>query len=314
MPQEADANGVYNVDGMKIFVTGGTGFVGRTLVARLVRAEPRASLRLLARSARSIDALGDLADHVEPVYGDIFSPDLLVEGMAGCDAVIHLVGIIREVGEQTFERVHDQGTRNVVNASVQAGVARFLHMSAENSRPDAPDRYHTTKYQAEEFLRNSSLDWTILRPSMLFGKEDKNFNELARIIRRAPCVPVVGDGEYIWQPVSVEDVAEIFVQALFSNQAVGKTYEIRGPERFTFNEILDLLMRVLGRERPKIHVPVSLMEPMVSFMNLAPSVAPLTREQMKMLLDRTEPPPENFSHDFPIRLTRLEEGLRAYLS
>jgi len=126
---------------MKVFLTGGTGFVGRAVVKRLLQAYPNASVQALVRTSRSVDKLGEFpAANVEPVYGDLFDPEVLEQGMAGCDAVIHLVGIIREVGADTFERVHVEGSRNTVDAAVRAGVQRFLHMSAENTRPDAEDR------------------------------------------------------------------------------------------------------------------------------------------------------------------------------
>lgn len=292
-------------------MTGGTGFVGRAVLEAAGRRS--IAVRALARSEKSLDAMGSLAAGIETVKGDIFSADALYRGMEGCDAVIHLVGIIREQGEQTFEKVHVEGTRAVVDAALRAGISRYLHMSAENTRDKAPGRYHSTKFEAEEYVRASGLRYTIFRPSMMFGKHDSNFNELARIIRISPVVPVIGDGSYVWQPVSVDNVAELFVSALMADKAVGKTYEIRGPEKFTFVQILDLIMDILGRKRPKAFVPVSLMRPVVSFMGLMPSLAPITPEQMKMLLDDRVPPPENFSEDFPIRLTRLEEGLREYL-
>jgi len=187
-------------------------------------------------------------------------------------------------------------------------------MSAENTRADAPDRYHTTKFRAEAFLKASTLTYTIFRPSMMFGPEDRNFNELARITRISPVVPVVGDGEYVWQPVAVEDVARLFVSAVMEKKAFGKTYEVRGPEKFRFTEILDLLMTIQGTKKPKAFVPVGIMKPLASLMGLVPSLAPVTPEQIKMLLDEAEPPPENFSGDFPMKLRRLEDGLRDYLT
>lgn len=297
---------------MKIFVTGATGFVGREFVTR---AKDRGhKIAALVRSEASVKKIGPVADGIEAVEGTLFDPENLARAMRGSDAVVHLVGIIRETGGETFERVHVEGTRNVVEACRKAGIQRYLHMSAENTRPDAPDRYHTTKFEAEEIVRASGLDYTIFRPSMLFGRHDRNFNELAAIIRKAPVVPVIGDGEYVWQPVWVGDVTEIFLRALETADAVGKAYEIRGPEKFSYNEILDLLMEILGRRKPRIFTPVSLMKPLVSAMGLFQSIAPITPEQLKMLLDEIEPPPENFSDDIPVKLKRLEEGLREYLA
>ncbi len=293
---------------MEVFITGGTGFVGRAILRQANKQS--LAIKLLTRTELSLKKLGRLAEKLELIQGDIFSRDALEKGMKGCDAVIHLVGIIKETGNETFEKIHIEGTKCVVDAARSAGIRHFVHMSSENARADAPSRYHTTKYNAEEYLKASGLTYTIMRPSMMFGEEDQNFNELAKIIRSTPITPVIGDGSYIWQPVSVYNVAELFVSVLMQSKAMGKTYEIRGPEKFTFDKILDLLMEVTGKTRPKIHLPVAFMKPLVSLMSIAQSIAPITLEQMKMLLDDREPPPENFSADFPIKLTRFEERLR----
>jgi len=296
---------------MKVFITGGTGFVGREIVRKVCARGM--SVRLLARSPGSASKLASLNKCVETISGDIFSRAALDEGIRGCDAVIHLVGILKEIGVQTYERVHFEGACNVIDAAVRAGAGHFILMSAENTRADAPSRYHKTKFQAEERLKESGLRYTIIRPSVMFGPDDRNFNELAGVIRAAPVLPVIGDGRYIWQPVWVEDVAELFAATLMNERAFGKTYEMRGPERFTFDEILDTLMRVMNIRRPKAHLPAGLMRPLVSLMGLAPSIAPITPELMKMLVDKTESPPENVSVDFPLKLKRLEDGIREYL-
>ncbi|MBI5140892.1 MAG: complex I NDUFA9 subunit family protein [Nitrospirae bacterium] len=296
---------------MKVFITGGTGFVGREIV-RKVCARCMA-VRLLARSPGSASKLAALNKCVETISGDIFSQAALNEGIKGCDAVIHLVGILKETGAQTYERVHFEGARNVIDAAARAGAGHFVLMSAENTRPDAPSRYHRTKFQAEEHLKKSGLRYTIIRPSVMFGPDDRNFNELAKVIRAAPVVPVIGDGQYIWKPVWVEDVAELFVSVVMNKRAFGKTYEMRGPERFTFDEILNVMMRVMNISKPNVHIPAGLMRPFVSLMGLAPSVAPITPELMKMLVDKTGSPPENVSADFPMKLKRLEDGLREYI-
>jgi len=288
--------------------------VGRAILRHIHLGLRNIHIRLLARSEQSLQKLGESAEGVEPVYGDIFSGDILEKEMKSCDMVIHLVGIIKEKDGATFEKVHIEGTKCVVDSARKSGIRHFVHMSAENARADAPSRYHTTKYQAEEYLKKSGLTYTIMRPSMMFGPEDQNFNELAKIICSTPVMPVIGDGSYIWQPVSVDNVAELFVAVLMEPRAMGKTYEIRGPEKFTFEEILNILMEVTGKTRPRIHIPVAIMKPLASLMDIVSSIAPITLEQMKMLLDEKQPPSENFSADFPIKLTHLEEGLRKFLA
>jgi uncharacterized protein YbjT (DUF2867 family) len=295
---------------MKIFVAGGTGFVGQNVVKHLT--ERGYETALLVRSSASLKGLESLSLKVIPVYGTIQDKASLSKAMSGCDAVINLVGIIKESGENTFEKVHYEGAVNLMGAAGSLGISRFIHMSAEGTRENASSRYHQTKFKTEEHLRASGLVYTIFRPSMMFGPADRNFNLLADMIKKAPVIPVIGDGNYKWQPVSVKNVAELFVSSIESRKAENKTYEVRGPETFTFNEILDLLMKILGVRKAKVHIPAFMMKAVMSpFDGLLP--LPITADQLKMLLDDYNLPESNFQGDFSIKLIHLEEGLREYI-
>ena len=296
---------------MKVFVTGGTGFVGRNIVRRLV--DSGHDPVLLVRNKDSMANLGHYPNSLRLVSGGLQDIAVLEEGISGCGAVIHLVGIIREVGSNTFMAVHYKGTRNVVEASRRAGIKRFIHMSAEGTKPSATSNYHKTKFMAEEYLKSSGLNYTIFRPSMLFGPGDKNFNVLADLIRKAPIIPVIGAGNYKWQPVSVADVAEIFVLSLDNPRAERKTYEVRGPDVFTFNQILDILMEILGFRKPKIHIPVGVIRPVVHLLDRILSSPLITIDQMKMLLDNYDHPVDDLLRDFNINLIPFEKGLREYI-
>ena len=178
--------------------------------------------------------------------------------MSGVESVIHLVGIISEVGESTFENVHAQGTQNMVAAAQQAGVRRFVHMSALGTRPNAASRYHQSKWAAEELVRHSGLEFTIFRPSLIYGPEDQFVNLFARIIRLSPIVPLLGSPHARFQPVPVEAVAAAFARSLGDPRSVGQTYDLCGPEALTLSEIVDRIQGVLGKRRIKLHVPLSL--------------------------------------------------------
>lgn len=295
---------------MRVFVTGGTGFVGTHVVKRLLREghEPV----LLVRSASSLDALGPPADDVIPAYGTIGDRDSVREGMKGAGAVLHLVGIIRETGGATFEKIHYEGAVNVMESAKALGIGRFIHMSSAGTREGAPSRYHRTKFKAEEHLKRSGLVYTIFRPSVIFGPEDENFNALADMILKAPAVPVIGNGASTWQPVSVKNIAELFVAALGNRRSEGKTYEVKGPEAFTFNEVIDLLMKILDVRKPKVSLPLWSVKATLAMVNKVFSL-PITEEQLAMLLDPHEAPPSNFLEDFPLALIPLEKGLREYI-
>lgn len=296
---------------MKVFVTGGSGFVGKNIVAKLVERGYEAVI--LVRDKDSVKKLGSYAEKLNYVYGNIQDINSLERGMSGCRAVIHLVGIIREVGANTFESVHYQGTKNVVEAAKSSRVERLIHMSAEGTSSAAKSKYHKTKFMAEEYLKASGLNYTIFRPSMLFGPEDKNFNVLADLIRKAPFIPVIGDGNYRWQPVSVKNVADIFVSAIENRRAERKVYEIRGLDVFTFNQVLDILMKLISIRRGKIHIPVALIKPIVYILEQILPSPPITSDQLKMLLDNYDHPIDDLLEDFSIEMIPFDKGLSEYI-
>src|SRR5437660_5094244 len=197
----------------RVLVTGASGFVGSAVVEELI-ARQHPVHALVHR--REIQGFGD---QVRSFRGDLFDDKILDEALRGCDAVIHLVGIIMEKPSKgiTFQRIHFQGAKNVIDAAVRNGVKRFIHMSALGVRPDAVSEYHKTKYQAEEYLRASPLEWTIFRPSLIHGSRGEFMQLEAKWARRkAPpflFMPYFGRGPLgfggagMLQPVYVGDVA-----------------------------------------------------------------------------------------------------------
>jgi NADH dehydrogenase len=265
---------------MKIFLCGGTGFVGSHV--RHVLLEKGHELRLLVHNRRC-----GYEEGVEQVSGDITIPATFCGAVSGCDVTINLVGIIREFPRRllTFEKLHLEATRNVVDAAKEAGVKRHLQMSALGTRPNAVSRYHQSKFQGEEYVRASGLDWTIFRPSIIFGPEDAFVNKLAGMIRSFPVVPVIGDGTYRLQPVSVNDVACCIAMALDMPETFGKVYEVCGPDRLTFNDLLDTIGKVLGKpEVPKVTSPLGILKMAVPILQ-GLTHFPLTMDQLLMLVE-----------------------------
>lgn len=272
---------------MKVLVTGGTGFVGREILRELHGAGHQ--IRLLARNPNSPAVQKLTADFGAEVHaGSVLDAASLEKSGDGADAVIHLVGIISEVGRQTYENVHTLGTQNIVAAAQRAGVKRFVQMSALGTRANAVARYHQSKWAAEEIVRASALDWTIFRPSIIYGPGDGFVNLFARLARWSPFVPVMGDGESKFQPVPVENVARSFVRALDEPKAVGRTFDLCGDEVFTLNEIIDAILAATGRRRWKLHLPLSLAIFQAALLELIfgkilLQTPPLNRDQLRML-------------------------------
>ncbi len=292
---------------MKIFLSGGTGFVGGHLRKALL--DRGHTIRLLVHRKRESAEAG-----VEQTEGDVTRPETLAAAVAGCDATINLVGIIREFPARgiTFERLHVEAMKNVVRAAQGAGIRRHLQMSALGTCPDATSLYHRTKYRGEEHVRASGLDWTIFRPSIVFGPHDDFINKLAGYIRTFPAVPVIGDGGYRLQPISVDDVARCFAMALELPETIGQTYELCGPDRLTYNELLDTIGRVLGKSRvAKIPNPLCIMKAVVPLLQ-GFSFFPITMDQIAMLVEENICD-GNWQKTFRFAPERFETGIAKYL-
>lgn len=262
-----------------ILVTGGTGFVGSHLVRRLLAGGR--PVRCLARAGSGLPA--ELRDRVEIAIGDIGQPETLGPAMRGAEAVIHLVGIIRETGTSTFDRVHVTGTENMLAAARENGIDRYLHMSALGTRPQAVSAYHRTKWEAEEAVRASGLKYTIFRPAIIFGKGDGFVSLLADLVRKNPVTPIVGSGRSRLQPIWVEDVARCFGDSLDHDETIGQCYELCGPEALTYEQIVDLLQETLGAKKLKVHLPVPLVRMGSRMLQAFGFTAPITGDQLQML-------------------------------
>ena len=300
---------------MRVLVTGGTGFIGRYVVRELRRLEhePVCLVRDPSNSGFPAD--------VRVVEGDVTRSESLTTVFSDIEAVIHLVGIIEENASKgiTFEKLHVEATTNVVDASRRAGIDRFIHMSANGARENGVSRYQSTKWLAEERVRMAGFrEWTIFRPSLVFGRPDPDCPEFGSqlvrdLLRPFPIWPVFGDGLYEMQPVSVENVASAFVLALSNENALGKMYCLAGPEKLSYLEIISRLARGAGlRERWVIKQPLWLIRPLVNL--LGGTLLPITIDQFEMLIDGNTCDSGQFQDDFGLDLVPFSVENLAYLS
>jgi NADH dehydrogenase len=292
---------------MKVFVTGGTGFVGREILGQLLSAGHE--VRALVRDGSQDKLSGH--QNLETQIGDVTDAASLVGALDGCDAVIHLVGIIREFPGRgiTFKKMHVTATENILEACDEQGVRRFLHMSSNGTRANASTGYHRTKWQAEELVRDSGLDWTIFRPSLIFGHGSEFVKMLTELIRRVPVVPVIGDGQYRMQPVSVAQVAVSFVKALAMPESIGKTYHQGGSESYTYDAILDLTGKAMGRKQvTKVHQPLFMIKPMIKMLQGFEQF-PITEGQLKMLIEGNVCDPDEWAQAFGLAPISYAEGI-----
>jgi len=302
---------------LRVLVTGGTGFVGTHVVNALARRGH--AVAVLARNPES--ARNRYNRPVEAVPGNVLDPVSLGRALTGRDAIVHLVGIIHEKGEQTFDRIHREAVENVIGAAQDAGIRRLLHMSAMGAFEDSPSEYGRTKAAGEEAVRGSGLDWTIFRPSIIFGPGDGFVSLLAPIVRRNPFfIPVIGPGTTKFQPVSVFDVARVFAESLEKPETIGKIFEVGGPQVLTLNELYREIAIVVGKPRKRLlHLPLwwgrflAGRFEWLARKGLIPA-PPLTRDQLKSLSrDNTADVSETVAV-FGGEWKELRPGLREYIT
>ena len=286
-----------------ILVTGGSGFIGRRVVARLVDGGHK--VRVLARGRRR----ADLPEDVEVAQGSVVSGEGLPEAMAGVEKVVHLVAIIRETGDQSFEGVIWRGAERVVEAAKVAAVKKFVYVSAIGAQDNPTYPYLQAKWKAERAVARSGLSHTILRPSIVFGEGDEFINALAGLVRYNPLVPVAGDGKTRFQPIWVEDLVTCIVACLDEGAHSGEVLELGGPEHLSYDQMLDIVKEALGKSRFKLHLPLAVMRPVAQVMEWVLPKPPVTKEQLKMLSLDNVTETDAVTKSFGVQPQRLADTL-----
>jgi NADH dehydrogenase len=293
---------------VRVLVTGGTGFVGPKVVHEL-RALGHAVRALVRRPNRekTLRAWG-----CEVVAGDMTDPESLHRSVVGCDAVVHLVSIIHG-SREGFGRVMVRGTYDLVSASREAGVGRFVLMSAlgvsERNRDLVP--YFRAKWEMERAVHESGLEHVIFRPSFVFGRDGGILPMLLRQVRLSPVTPVIGHGNERLQPIWVDDVASCFAQSIELPEAANRTFELGGPDVATWNRFYERARKVLGVRRGTVHVPLSVARLGAGVLEHLPG-APVTRDQLTMLTESGDSvcDPEPALAAFELHLVSLDDQLR----
>ncbi len=264
---------------MLVLVTGATGFLGRRVVPELLAR--RHQVRCLVHSP----GRERLFDHreVEVHYGSVLNPESLGPAMHGVQSVVHLVGIIRTGRGSSFDRVHRQGTAIVAEAAKEAGAREIIYVSAMGATSDPKYPYLHSKRQAELHIASSGMDYTILRPSVIFGEGDEFLTALAGLVRLGPVAPVIGSGRNRMQPVAVEDVARCVADSVGNSLVKGRTINLGGPHRLSYNDLLEEVALAMGRRLRLVHIPTALAWPAVALLQNVLPRPPVTTAQLRML-------------------------------
>lgn len=266
---------------MRIAITGGTGFVGGHL-AEALSTQGHEVVVL----ARGLDTR-PWAKHVLGLPGVKFvrvgtgDQAELARAFEGCEAVAHCAGINRETGRQTYDLVHVEGTANVVRAAERAGVERIALLSFLRARPNCGSAYHESKWAAEEIVRASSLEWTVLKPGMIFGRGDHMLDHLSHALHTFPVF--LGIGPYRVRPLAVEDVIDVLTAPLIEGRMPGKTVSLVGPTEMTFDDAARLVARVMGLRRPFLRAPLAFHRLLATVAERVMSVPLISKAQVRIL-------------------------------
>jgi NADH dehydrogenase len=298
---------------MRIVVSGGTGFIGRQIVSRLLESGTD-QVAVTTRDPERADRWGGRVEALQAFAGDAVS---LGRAFAHADVVVQAIQFPNHPVEdpsrgRTYLEVDGRGTQVAVKVAKAMGVRRFVYLSGAGAGQGRPQPWFAAKDMAEAAIRESGLEHTLLRPSWIYGPGDRSMNRFVYFCRYLPVVPVVGDGTTPVYPVYVGDVARCAVEAVRREDARDKAWELGGPERLSMDEVIRTVQRVLGKRRPLLHHPVGLMKLLVRPMALLPN-PPLSPDAVEFVTTAVEIDPRPAAEYFGFPFKRLEEGLREYL-
>lgn len=298
-----------------ILVTGGTGLVGAAAVRELARrGKPVA---VLSRDASKVTRrFPDLT--VEARQGDVGDAASLRAAFAGAEAVINCVQFPNSPIENkrkgwTFEQVDYQGTVRQVEAANEASVSRFVYVSGVGAAPDAEKHWFVFKWRAEEAVRTSGMPYVIIRPTWVYGPEDAALNRFLGFARRLPFVPMFGDGKQLMQPLFIDDLGRLLVDALKRSEAENQTFEAGGPEQLSMDDVIKTALDLAGRRRPILHQPVALGKLLGTLLQLLPGPL-LTSDAIDFITNEAVADNSALERVFAPTLTPLGEGLATYLA
>ena len=299
---------------MKVLVAGGRGFIGSKIIDKLLDLVEGVSIHCMTRNPGEKSPWGN---KVPLVRGDLGNEESIDKATRGVDVIIQSIQFPNHPVENprrghTYMQIDALGTRRMVRLAAANGVKRFVYISGAGADPDAPQVWFRAKAIAEEAIAESGMEYVILRPSWVYGPEDRSLNKFITMTKNLPVVPVIGDGKTRVQPVAVYDVATVASKAVTLTQARDRIFELGGPEVLTMDEVLLTVQRLLGVKKPLLHQPAGLMKLAAWPLQFLPT-PPLSPQAVEFLTSEAVVDPAPTEETFDIRFLSLEEGLRRYL-
>ena len=271
---------------MKVAITGGTGFIGRHLARDLISRGHQVT----------VISRGQYTRNTQPIEGasflqlDINNTDALTQAFEGCEAVVHCAGTSVEDAKQTFHRLHVEGVRSAVNAAERAHVKKFVLLSYLNVRPNVKSAYHTTKWQGEEIVRASKLNFTILKAGLVYGQGDHLLNNLSNLFRRMPVFAAVGLREKNVRLVAVQDLVDVIRASMDEDRFARQTVAVLGPEEFPFSQAARRIAKAMGKPLIVLPFPVFFHRILAFFSERFMPKPLITKSQVQMLADGISTP------------------------
>lgn len=296
-----------------ILITGATGYIGQHLVSRLVAQgeRPRCLVRDVKKAASTLPA-----DKVELVQGATTQPATLDAALQGIETVVHTAFMTadkKETPSDHYEETNVGGTSNLILAAKAAGVQRMIELSGLGTKPDKPGSYMQGRYLSEKMLMESGLSWTIIRPSVLFGKNASFTKGLVDLIHTSPILPLIGGGTTMFQPIYVEDVITVIVKVLEDpTRTNGKIYTIGGPEYYSFTQIFNELLKALHTNRLKVYAPTPLVGIGAAVMEAVLPKPPLTKAAMTLFSFNNTTDLNGIERDFGFKPTSFHTYLQEH--
>lgn len=291
-----------------LLITGATGFVGRRLLKKII--DKRIKARCLIRNKKKIDGDGD--NELEIIQGDLSDRDALYDATQSVDTVVHLAAVIKSSDPNEFMNVNVHGTKNLVEACVKNRVKRIIYVSSLDVTLNETNIYGKTKAIGEDIIKNSNIDYIILRPSLIYGKGSKDITLLTELINRYPLIPVVGNGEGKLQPVYVDDVCDAIVKLIESDKK-NKIYHIAGEQKISLNDLIDKIAGLSSRQVIKVHVPLWLLWLPLKLYSLIARNSMINYESLNLLTNDKTCEIDAIKNDFHFKPLSLDDGLRLVL-
>ncbi len=289
-----------------LFVTGATGFVGQNLMEKLVN--EKIKTRCLVRDKSKISE----SNKVEIIQGDISDKAILYKATQNVETVIHLAAVIKSSSADEFIKVNVEGTRNLIEACIKSRVRRIIYVSSLDATLSRTNIYGKTKAMGEDVIRNSGLDYIILRPALIYGKGSKDIGMLSKFIKKYPFIPVVGSGEGRLQPVYIDDICNIIIK-LIKSDIRNKTYSIAGEQKITLNGLIDKIAENFSKKVINIRIPLWLLWLPLKLYGIVITNSHINYESLSLLEQDKICDIDEIKKDFNFKPVSLDDGLKLVL-